>query len=407
MNSTNFVDYLAHLSDSDLDLPIRVVFRANLPVEIQDLVQKQLQLKIFYHLPLSGLFIAGGPAKLILQLVRHPSVQAAWEDQKLFLCSQSVLDAIGISSITQSWLKPSGKGVRVALLDSGIDSTHPDLHDVVIARKSFILEEPASNQLNPHGTSLAGIIGGTRGIASSVEFIDAQVFHLDGVAFLSEVVETLTWVATQAPALILFGGVMLPGSMDDNPLAILCQQVLATGIPIIAPAGNFGPEQATIGCPASIPGIIAVGAVTLEGDPAFFSSRGASTGSPLKPEIVLPGVGIRTLGKIGEENTPELINGTSAAAAICTGLLALILSGRKNIKPPALTDAIIHAAEDINQNPISQGHGILNGITLARHFNLLYMPPDPFKKVVLSSILIASLVTVIVIVAMIVTYLLR
>ncbi len=330
MNSTNFKDYFSRLPDSDLDSPIRVVFRAPLPEKIEDLAKKELKLDFFFRLPLSNLFVARGPGRIIQKLVRQPLVQNVWEDQKLFLCSQ-IYDAVGISTLTQSWLKPTGKGIRVALLDSGIASSHPELHDVVISRKSFLPEESDPKLLNPHGTSLAGIIGGEYGIAHGVEFIDAQVFDLAGVAFLSEVVEALTWVAAQGPHLVLFGGVTLPGFEADNPLASLCQQVIADGTAIIAPAGNFGPEPATIGCPASVPGVIAVGAVTLEGEPAFFSSRGSSSNASLKPEIVLPGVGIRTLGKSEGETSPELITGTSAAAAICTGLLALILSGRKNI----------------------------------------------------------------------------
>ncbi len=389
-----------------MDTPIRVVFRATLPEEIATFAQKQLKLGIFYPLSLSNLFVAQGPIKIIRQLVSQPGIQNVWEDHKLFLCSQQVLDAIGISTIQQSWLKPTGKGIRVALLDSGINASHPDLHDVVTTRKSFLHEENDPKLLNPHGTALAGIIGGARGIAAGVEFIDAQVFGQAGVAFLSEAVEALTWVAAQAPNLILFGGVTPPGFDDDNPLVTLCQQLIAAGSMIIAPAGNFGPEPTTIGCPASVPGVIAVGAVTLEGEPAFFSSRGSPTRAPLKPEIVLPGVGIRILGKIEGQPSSDVMTGTSAAAAICTGLLALILSGRKNIRPPALTNAILHSAEDIDHDPISQGYGILNGITLARFFNLLHQPPDPFKKVVSSSIRLTSLVTAIVIAAILTKYLL-
>ncbi len=406
MNLTNFADYLACPPESDLDVSMRVIVQLIAAKELEDFARSQLNLETLRPLVLSHLLVVQGLVKNLQKLAQHPSVQRIWKDSPLFLCSQQVLDAIGISAITHSWLKPMGKGVTVALLDSGIESSHPALQGAVKTHKSFIPKEEEATQLDPHGTALAGIIGGQKGIAKGVEFIDARVFNASGVAYLSDAVEALTWVITLAPTLILFGGVTTPEIEEDNPLATICRQVITAGTTIIAPAGNFGPETATVGCPASVPGVIAVGAVTMEGDPAFFSSRGSWTSKLQKPDLVLPGIGIRTIIEREGATNLEVMTGTSVAAAICTGLLALILSGKGNIPPDALRNAVFNATENIGQNPLSQGHGILNGITLARHFNLLHSP-DPFKKVVSSALVLSLIVTGIVIAAFILVSFLR
>jgi subtilisin family serine protease len=407
VNPTNFADYLARAPESDLSVSMRAIIQITTAKEFEDLARSQLNLETLHPLSVSSFLVVQGPVKNLQKLAQHPSVQRIWKDSPLFLCSQQVLDAIGISTITHSWLKPMGKGVTVALIDSGIESSHPSLQGVVKTQKSFLPKEEDTMQLHPHGTALAGIIGGQKGIAPGVEFIDAQVFNPAGVAFLSDAVEALTWVATLAPAVILFGGVTTPEIEEDNPLATVCRQVITAGTTIIAPAGNFGPETATIGCPASVPGVIAVGAVTMEGEPAFFSSRGSTTSTYLKPDFVLPGIGIRTIVNLGGENILPVMTGTSAAAAICTGLLALILSGKGNIPPDALRDAVLNATEDIDQDPVSQGHGILNGITLARLFNIMHPLPDPFNKVVSSSLTLTLIVTGIVIAAFMLVSFLR
>ncbi len=393
MNSTKFADYLAHPPESDLDISIRVIFQVISPQDVESIPRNQTNFESFHSLPQLNLIVVKGLVRNLQSLALHPSIQGVWEDKQLFLCSQQMLDAIGISTITNSWLKLAGKGIKIALLDSGIDFSHPDLRDAAKTQRSFLPKQSESTIINPHGTALAAIIGGRNGIAPAVEYIDAQVFDSTGVAYLSDIIEALTWISMFPPDLVLFGGVTVPGIEEDNPLARLCQQLIAAGMTIIAPAGNFGPEGATIGCPASIPGVIAVGAVTQEGESAFFSSRGSPTGTIKKPDLVLPGVGIRTFKIQINETNPEFITGTSAAAAICTGLLALILSGRKNIPPYELKTQLIHAAENIDQDPVTQGHGILNGITLARHFNLLHSPPVAFKKLVTSAVLVTLLVT--------------
>ncbi|OLS14607.1 MAG: peptidase S8 family protein [Promethearchaeota archaeon CR_4] len=407
MNPTNFTEYLTNPPEADLDLPKRVFFQVSSLQELESVARKQSTLDFYNSLPLSKILVAQGPVRALQVLALHPSVRKVFEDQKIFLCSQRVLDAIGIPVITGSYLHLDGKGVKIALLDSGINPI-PDLQDAVETRKSFISKKNGSGQeRNFHGTAIGGIIGGRgilkeegyRGIAPAVHFIDVQVFDSTGVAYLSDTIEALTWANLQTPDLIVFGGVMLPGSEDVNPLTDLCQEIILAGGIIVAPAGNFGPESGTVSCPACIPGVIAVGAVTQEGEPAFFSSRGSSNGDNLKPDVVLPGVGIQAPKPTRGDTSSNIFSGTSTSTAICAGLLALILSGRKPIPPHALRYAIQQAAENISQDPLTQGRGLLNGITLARYFNLLHPPPAPFKQIISSSIILTVLLVTIIIVA--------
>ncbi|HMF31427.1 MAG TPA: S8 family serine peptidase [Candidatus Lokiarchaeia archaeon] len=403
---TSFAAYLANPPSEDLENVRRVIFKTSDPLSLSNLAKELPDIEHATILPYSGFFVASGTVRSLQTLAADENILSVHEDQKLFLCSDPVFEAIGTTTIAQSILHPTGMGVTVALLDSGIDDTHPTLSGAVIGRKAFISGSGSYRIAdNSHGTAIAGIIGGRdpigpggyRGIAPRVQFIDVQVFDRTGAALMSDVIEALAWVAPQAPQLIFFGGVTIQASGEQDPLSAVCQQVTEAGGILIAPAGNSGPESATIGSPASAASVIAVGAVTKEGTPAFFSSRGPGNDNIQKPDIVLPGVNILFPEYItGTSGDSPALTGTSPAAAILVGLLALILEERRDLSPAKLRYEIARAAEDIDLSPKTQGHGILNGATLAYNLAILRPHPAPVARVArIASILVIITVALI------------
>ena len=310
---------------------------------------------------------------------------------------------------------PSGLGVTIALIDSGIDANCPDLRDAIVGQKTFIAETLVSNF---HGTAMAGVIGGRgdpirgghRGIAVAVTFIDAHAFDSAGVAYKSNILEALAWLAPQQPPFIVFGGVTLETWGEGDLLAEACQRVTDAGTILIAPAGNWGPESGTVGLPASAPAVIAIGAVTQEGEPAFFSSRGPGPESMMKPNIVLPGVNVPTvrvtgipLGPDDNQSVPQLpiITGTSAATAIFAGIAVLVMENRRDLLPGDFCSEVAKVTENLKLRPETQGHGILNSTILAEHLGVLFPRAVSWKVIARFALLIALISSSLIIVGLI------
>lgn len=399
----SFAAYLLNPPDEDLEVRKRAIFKSLNPHILQEVAQSYADIEHLAYLPLTKQVVLAGPVRVLQELASHETVTAVDEDEELFLCGDSVLDAIGVTTITHSLLAPTGQGVIIALLDSGIDTNCPDLHGTVAGQKCFIQE---SSVLNTHGTAMAGVIagrgdpvrGGHRGIAPASTFIDTHVFDSMGMTFKSNILEALAWITPQAPSIVVFGGATLHAWGEGDFLAETCQQVADAGSILVAPVGNWGPESNTVGSPACTPAVIAVGAVTQEGGPAFFSSRGPGPDGTIKPDVVLPGVKITTVAggspvgdtlEGGSMTQLPYLTGTSAATAIFAGLAALIMENRRDVDPEGFRNAAIRAAEDLKLQPETQGHGIVNGATLTTQLGLLFPHPAPWRVVAWFALLVA------------------
>ncbi|GAA4703444.1 S8 family peptidase [Brevibacillus fulvus] len=228
----------------------------------------------------------------------------------------------GVESIgaPKYWSTTKGQGVKVAVIDTGISRTHPDLQGQVKGRVIFANNGRGYKQIDGHGTHVAGTIAavanqkGIVGVAPAVELYDVRVFAPDGTASTADIVEGLNWAVENKMDIVN----MSFGTTEDNyALRHAIQQAHRAGIVLVASAGNNGGK---LEYPAAYKGVVAVGAVDRKNSLAEFSSRGKGL------DVLAPGVGIKSTWL---NNEYKVLDGTSMAAAHVSGLYALMLSQKR------------------------------------------------------------------------------
>ena len=186
----------------------------------------------------------------------------------------------------------SGAGVRIAIVDTGIEAAHPDLGARVAARRDFsgagLIDDVG------HGTHVAGIAAGAgavyRGVAPGATLVDAKALSSRG-GTEDAVLAAMSWASTQDVAVLnlSLGG---PGS-PTSPLAREVDALAREGIIVCVAAGNAGPAAGTISSPGDARGALTVGAADKTGALAFYSSRGPVPGVRYrKPEVIAIGGGV-------------------------------------------------------------------------------------------------------------------
>ena len=231
-----------------------------------------------------------------------------------------------------------GGGVRVAVLDSGIDLDHPDLR--VAGDVSFVDGAADGDDDNGHGTMVAGIIAaldngvGVTGIAPDAELYAVKVLDSTGHGTGTRIVDAIDWAIDNEMQVI----VMSFGSVQSLPRSIrqALDRASRAGIVLVAGAGNTG-DRGVIYAPASHYAVIAVGAADGRGGRADFSATGADL------ELLAPGAGIVSTYRGGGYATGS---GTSLAAPYVAGMAArLIAAGAGD--GDAVRDILRETARDL------------------------------------------------------------
>ncbi|HTV21368.1 MAG TPA: S8 family serine peptidase [Polyangiaceae bacterium] len=257
----------------------------------------------------------------------------------------------------QAWaLGYEGDGVVVAVLDGGIDETHPDLADRIIGSRNFTLD-PDGDQVG-HGTHVASIIAGSgaaedglrRGVAPGALLLSAKVCE----GFFcpeSSIIAGMQWAVAEEGARIVnmsLGGGDTPGyDPIEEALSTLSAQY---GALFVVSAGNDGPGEGTVSSPGSIAAALTVGAVDRDEQVAFFSGQGLTLDGAIKPELTAPGVDIVAARAAGTE-LGELVgddyvkaSGTSMAAPHVAGAAAILLDQHPSWGAAELKSALIGSA---------------------------------------------------------------
>ncbi|WP_436757695.1 S8 family serine peptidase [Streptosporangium sp. V21-05] len=183
-----------------------------------------------------------------------------------------------------------GTGVKVAVLDSGIDDTHPDLAGKIAGRSNFVPDYEGDDDLNGHGTHVASTLAGTgaatggryRGVAPGATLLDGKVcfdYGGDGLCPESSILEGMQWaVASGAKVVNLSLGA--PDAPGVDPLEAAVDGLTDRYDALFAvAAGNRGLAR-TIGSPASADAALAVGAVTKTGEVDSYVQQGPAPRRP-------------------------------------------------------------------------------------------------------------------------------
>ncbi|WP_073838352.1 S8 family serine peptidase [Micromonospora sp. CB01531] len=250
-----------------------------------------------------------------------------------------------------------GTGVRVAVLDTGIDTAHPDLAGKISARQNFTEGEEDDRDHVGHGTHVASTIAGSgagsggkyKGAAPGASLLDGKVCVEFG-CLESWIVAGMQWAAESGADVVnmSLGG---PNTPEVDPLEQAVNSLTAQhGTLFVIAAGNDGADD-TVGSPATAEAALAVAAFTKSDELAEFSSRGPSAdGWAVKPEIAAPGVDIVAarskdgfLGEPGQLYMP--LNGTSMATPHVAGAAALLSQAHPQWAPAQLKAALMASAK--------------------------------------------------------------
>jgi subtilisin family serine protease len=248
----------------------------------------------------------------------------------------------------------TGKDTTVAVLDTGIDATHPDLADAVVKAENFTEATTGPDDYFGHGTHVASIVTGKhekyQGVAPDTKLLNGKVLDDFGGGRESWIIAGMQWAAAQGADVINMSlGSSLPSDGTD-PMSQAVNQITAeTGALFVIAAGNSGGMP---GSPGAADAALTVGAVDHNDQLAPFSSRGPRwVDDAIKPDITAPGVDIAaakaTHGQIG---TPVdaghvRLSGTSMATPHVAGAAAILAGQHPDWKADQLKAALMGSAK--------------------------------------------------------------
>ncbi|MFC2075106.1 S8 family serine peptidase, partial [Bdellovibrionota bacterium] len=269
-----------------------------------------------------------------------------------------------------------GRGVRVAILDTGIDYSHPGLGGgigpgfKVIGGYDLVNQDNDPMDGHSHGTHCAGIVAAETnryvGVAPRASLLAYKVLSDAGRGYDSWIIGGIERAvdpdgnpATDDGAHVL--SMSLGGGGDhEAPSSRAVDRAVQLGAVVVVAAGNDGPYPKSIHAPGAARNAITVGASDKADRIAVFSSRGPVPGlDVVKPDIVAPGVRIlSTIPGMGEKEN----SGTSMATPHVAGLVALMLELNPSLTPRSIKDVLTYAAIDLGEDPYTQGWGRIDAM---------------------------------------------
>ncbi|MFB5664166.1 S8 family peptidase [Alteribacillus sp. HJP-4] len=295
------------------------------------------------------------PEQAVEALENNPNIDFIEENVEMEALDQEV--PWGVSSLHGPEIHSNGTtgdGVKVGILDTGIDGGHEDLN--VAGGESFVPGEsdPATDG-NGHGTHVAGTVAavdndsGVLGMAHAAELYAVKVLDSQGSGSLSSIAQGIEWSIDNDMDVI---NMSLGGTMGSQALEEASNNAYNAGVTVIAAAGNSGSLGFinTINYPAKYESVMAVGAVDESDSRASFSSVGNEL------EVMAPGVDILST-KPG--NSYEPFDGTSMASPHAAGAAALLLHDDPGMTNSEVRERLNETAEPLGDS-FYYGNGLID-----------------------------------------------
>ncbi|MGW6208584.1 S8 family serine peptidase [Streptomyces sp. NPDC055089] len=257
-----------------------------------------------------------------------------------------------------------GSGVKVAVLDTGVDADHPDLAGRIAGTKVFVQGQDAEDRTG-HGTHTASTIAGTgaasagryAGMAPGAELLVGKVLGDDGSGSISGIIDGMEWAVAQGAQVVSMSLGADGATSCAGPDVEAVQRLSDKALFVIA-AGNAS-LRGTVSTPGCAPSALTVGAVDRKNETASFSSRGPSAdGINAKPDLASQGVGVVAARAGGRgAQAYQSMSGTSMATPHVAGGAALLLQQRPGLTPARLKSLLTSSAKDTGAPVLDQGAG--------------------------------------------------
>jgi serine protease AprX len=372
---------------------------------------RSLGLHVGTTYPMIDVFVAAGPRETLVELASNDAVAYLEANARLHYATDTSHEATRGTNVLKGAVKIhgrriDGRGIGVAVVDSGIDGTHPDLADrmggnvrIVCTRPGFLigtvtecggpkeaveLEDTDSVALSGHGTHVAGIVAGT-GAASDGKYHGAAPgatlygVGIGTVLLIENALDGLRWVLDNhdrvAPRIRVvnnsWGSGYDPenhGDPETKALTKMIELLVADGVTVVFSAGNAGGDgsEATtsLECASPTPGVICAANYddmdlgARDGSISQTSSRGLPDDPSTWPDVSAPGSTITSTCRptlpvcnfFGGGDRPEelyaTLSGTSMAAPHVAGIVAQLLQVRRSLTPRAVEDVLEDTAHE-------------------------------------------------------------
>ncbi|MFJ6082454.1 S8 family serine peptidase [Streptomyces sp. NPDC092369] len=300
------------------------------------------------------------------EFTRQGGVRGLWLDGRVRADMAESNAQIGTPSAWAAGL--TGKGVTVAVLDTGVDVGHPDLAGRVSVTKSFIEGEEVADR-NGHGTHVTSTVGGDgaasegkeRGVAPDATLAVGKVLSDQGSGSESQIIAGMEWAARDVHARIVSMslGSTEPSDGTDPMAQALDALTEETGALFVVAAGNTG-APSSIGSPGAADSALTVGAVDASDEAAYFTSAGPRHGdNALKPDLSAPGVDILAArsGLVDGSGYYTSMSGTSMATPHVAGVAALLAQEHPDWTGAQLKDALMSTSAQLDASVYQLGAG--------------------------------------------------
>ncbi|MEV1024789.1 S8 family serine peptidase [Streptomyces sp. NPDC050264] len=281
-------------------------------------------------------------------------LKKVWLDAK----AQSLLDeSTRQVHADQAWAAGyDGKGTKVAVLDTGVDTAHPDLKGRIAESKNFT-DSADTDDHQGHGTHTTSTVGGTgaasggkqKGVAPGTTLLNGKVLNDSGSGATSWIIAGMQWAVDEGADVVSMS-LGNPDELDcSDPMSQATQELArsAKNTLFVIAAGNSGPTLNTVSSPGCVPEVLTVGAVDSDDSTASFSSRSPVRRThTLKPEIAAPGVAVLAAAAGGRGvYAYQSMSGTSMATPHVAGAAALVKQRHPDWDAQRIKSALVSSAD--------------------------------------------------------------
>lgn len=272
---------------------------------------------------------------------------------------------LGDLGVTKAWKTATGKGITIAVIDGGVDGTHPDLTGQVIGGTdvSGIGRADGQKPVPPdttHATKVASLAAGhgdngdgVIGTAPDAKLLSISVSFSKGTSSGDEqVAKALEWAVDHGADIVVMSFVMNRTWWTEAWDTAFLKAEKA-GVLVVAAAGNRGSGTESIGAPAAIPGVLVVGGISRSHVVSSFASTAGSTIGVVAPSEKLPG-SVPGGGR-------SMWNGTSGATPIVAGIAALVMEAHPDLDTANVVNRILVSADPVGAvGNVNYGWGIVD-----------------------------------------------